>query len=236
MRPPGHHAKHDHYAGFSFFNNVALAAQKAASQGKRVLIFDWDVHHGDGTQTMFYDSDQVLFMSLHRFDDGTFYPRNGIGAPSYTGEGKGAFHNVNCAWNTGLVVNEDDREDNQVSELGCNEYKYACDEVLFPIAQRFDPDIILISAGFDAAIHDPLGWSKLCPLMFYHMTRELMKICPKVLAVLEGGYNPDYLGQHASGVVKALLGVPEESYGEPTQADRDAGFTRLSQIRGEDAV
>ena len=103
MRPPGHHAKHDHYAGFSFFNNVALAAQKAASQGKRVLIFDWDVHHGDGTQTMFYDSDQVLFMSLHRFDDGTFYPRNGIGAPSYTGEGKGAFHNVNCAWNTGLV-------------------------------------------------------------------------------------------------------------------------------------
>ena len=109
MRPPGHHAKKDIYAGFCFFNNVALAAKKAASQGKRVLIFDWDVHHGDGTQTMFYDTDQVLFMSLHRFDQQTFYPYNNTGGPSYTGEGDGAYHNVNCAWNTGLTVDEEDR-------------------------------------------------------------------------------------------------------------------------------
>ena len=159
-----------------------------------------------------------MLMSLHRFDNGTMYPRHkdGIGAPSFIGEGKGAGYNINCAWNTGLVVNEEDREDNQVSELGCNEYKYACDKVLLPIAQQFEPDIILISCGFDAGIHDPLGWSKLCPIMYYHMTCELMKICPRVLAVLEGGYNPDFLGQHASGVIKALLGIPKEHYGKPT--------------------
>ena len=85
--------------------------------------------------------------------------------------------------------------------------------------------MILISCGFDGGIHDELGWSQLCPLIFFYMTRELMKICPKLVVMQEGGYNTDFIGQHASGVVKALLG--HEHYGEPTQADRDAGYTEL---------
>ena len=94
-----------------------------------------------------------------------------------------------------------------------------------PIAREFQPDVILISCGFDGAIHDELGWSKLCPLQYYQMTKELIKICPKVIVMQEGGYNTDFLGQHASGVTKALLG--QTSYGELTQADRDAGFTEV---------
>lgn len=97
-----------------------------------------------------------------------------------------------------------------------------------PLAQEFAPDLILISCGFDGGIHDPLGWSKLCPMAFYWMTKELLSICPKVVAVQEGGYNTDYIGQHASGVVKALL--RQEDYGEPTQADIDAGYTDLEQM------
>ena len=93
--------------------------------------------------------------------------------------------------------------------------------------------MILISCGFDGAVHDELGWSNLCPLEYYRMTKELMKICPKVVVMQEGGYNTDFLGQHASGVVKALIG--HESYGELTQADVDVGFSGLDEIRGENA-
>ena len=81
-----------------------------------------------------------------------------------------------------------------MSSLGCNEYKLACEELLLPIAKQFKPDLILVSCGFDAAIHDPLGWSQLCPLMYYEMTRQLLEICPKMVVVLEGGYNTDFLG------------------------------------------
>ena len=81
---------------------MALAAKVALAKGKRVLIFDWDVHHGDGTQSAFYDTDQVMFMSLHRFDDQTFYPRREDSAPSFIGEGVGKGYNINVAWNTGL--------------------------------------------------------------------------------------------------------------------------------------
>ena len=155
-------------------------------------------------------------MSLHRFDNQTYYPRREDGDASFIGEGPGRGFNVNVAWNTGLIVDEDDRMNNQVSSLGCNEYKLACEELLLPIAKQFKPDVILVSCGFDAGIHDPLGWSQLCPLMYYEMTRQLLEICPKMVVVLEGGYNTDYLGQHASGVVKALLGVQPDEYGEPT--------------------
>ena len=105
-------------------------------------------------------------------------------------QGKG--FNVNVAWNTGSLGK---------SELGAHEYKHAFDEVLIPIAKEFQPDLILVSCGFDAAIHDELGGSNLSPLAYYWMTKELLKICPKMVVVLEGGYNTDYLGQHASGVV-----------------------------------
>lgn len=105
------------------------------------------------------------------------------------------------------------RTNNQQSELGNKEYMYACETLLFPIARQFQPDLIIVSCGFDSAIHDTLGWIQVSPIMYHHMTSELLKICPALLVCQEGGYNTDFLGQHASGVARALLG---EQFIEPT--------------------
>lgn len=121
IRPPGHHAYHNKSAGFCFFNNVAIAVKTALAEPfnlKRVAIFDWDIHHGDGTQALFYDDPRVLFMSLHRTDRLTFYPMYKECLPEFVGEGKGAGFNVNVAWETGLEVNEFDRMSNKQSDLG----------------------------------------------------------------------------------------------------------------------
>ena len=173
MRPPGHHAYHDKAAGFCFFNNVAIAVKVALSEPfnlKKVCIFDWDIHHGDGTQALFYDDPRVLFMSLHRTDKLTFYPGYKECLPEFVGEGKGAGFNVNVAWETGHVVDEFDRMNNKRSDLGNQEYRYACDNVLFPIIREYEPELIIISCGFDSAIHDFLGWSNVSPLMYQYMT------------------------------------------------------------------
>ena len=230
VRPPGHHAHAERYHGFCFFNNVALAATLAANQGKKVLIFDWDIHQGDGTQTIFYDSDRVMLMSLHRCDDLNFFPGRKDSLPQYTGNDGGKGYNVNVAWHTRRHNGK-----HGSMRLGSNEYRHACDEVLLPIAKEFNPDLILVSCGFDSAIHDQLGGAHLAPLGYYYMTQELLKICPQMIVILEGGYNTDYLGQHASGVVKALLDVPPNEYGEPTQADKDAGFTTIDDIKSDEA-
>ena len=109
-RPPGHHAKCNEPAGFCFFNNVALATKHAQTKGiTKILIFDWDIHHGDGTQQAFYDDDSVLFISLHRCDNLTFYPYNESMKPTFTGKNG---TNINVAWETGLVVDEEARENN----------------------------------------------------------------------------------------------------------------------------
>ena len=205
MRPPGHHAHSDENAGFCFFNNIALAANLAANKGNKVLIFDWDIHQGDGTQTIFYESDQVMLMSLHRLN---FFPGRLDATPDNIGSDDGEGFNINVGWSASPY--------DYKSTLGANEYRHACDEVLLPIARQFKPDLILISCGFDSAIHDELGGAHLCPLGYYYMTRELLKICPKLVVALEGGYNTDYLGQHASGVVKALMNVEPKDYGEIT--------------------
>ena len=91
-------------------------------------------------------------------------------APSFIGEGKGKYFNVNVAWETNTVVDEKNRDENKVSELGNNEYKYACDTLLFPMVREFKPDVILVSCGFDGGIHDILGWSTLSPMMYAYMT------------------------------------------------------------------
>ena len=127
---------------------------------------------------------------------------------SYVGEENGKYRNVNVAWETGSVVDDEDLTNNKASELGNNEYKYACDKLLFPMVREFNPDIILISCGFDGGIGDPLGWSTLSPMIYAYMTHKLLNICPNLLVVQEGGYNIDLLGQHASGVVRALVAGP----------------------------
>lgn len=109
-------------------------------------------------------------ISLHRRDGGTFFPRRSDCGPENIGEGKGRGYHVNVAWETGLVVNESDRKANTRSELGSNEYKLAFERLVLPLAKEFAPDVILISCGFDAGIGDPIGWSKLSPLMYFWMT------------------------------------------------------------------
>ena len=122
---------------------------------------------------------------------------------------------------------------NKVSELGNREYRYACDTLLFPVIDEYKPELIIVSCGFDSAIHDFLGWSNVTPLMYAYMTQRLSDICPKVLVVQEGGYNVEYLGQHASGVVHSLLG---DHPIEPTQADKDSGITSsISEIDPQQA-
>ena len=114
--------------------------------------------------------------------------------PEFVGEGKGKYRTVNVAWETNMVVDEAHPADNKPSHCGNNEYKHACDSLLFPMVQEFNPDIILISCGFDCAIHDPLGWCNVSPMMFAYMTHGLNKICPRLLVIQEGGYNTDFLG------------------------------------------
>ena len=184
---------------------------------------------------------------MHRCDDLSFYPYSKEMLPEYVGEGKGKYFNVNVAWQTGQVVDEINREKNTLSELGNNEYRYACDQLLFPMVQEFAPDIIIISCGFDGGIHDFLGWSQLSPLLYGYMTHKLNKICDKILVVQEGGYNVDFLGMHASGVVSALIRGPgqeglaqsngktsqqQEDYSwiQSTEADHDVGINSISQI------
>ena len=163
-----------------------------------------------------------MVMTLHRSESGTFFPCREDGGPSFVGAGAGTGYHINVAWNT------DAESEGTGSGPGAHEYRYACEQLLFPIAKEFKPDLILISCGFDSAIHDPLGESQLCPLAYYWMTRELLNICEKMVVIQEGGYNTDFLGQHASGVVKALLKIIPES---PTQADIDAGITSIEDIR-----
>jgi histone deacetylase 6 len=149
VRPPGHHSCEDKALGFCFFNNAAVAARTMQKRHgvKKVAIFDWDVHFGDGTADIFKNDDSVLYCSIHRFDNGAFYPGS-VGRDDHIGEGKGAGHNISFPFD--LVKGD--------SELvGDREYIYACEKVFFPIIREFEPEILIISAGFDSAIGDPLG-------------------------------------------------------------------------------
>ncbi|XP_055680986.1 histone deacetylase 4 isoform X5 [Lutzomyia longipalpis] len=199
VRPPGHHAEPDAAMGFCFFNSIALAARivrQRVPEVRRVLIVDWDVHHGNGTQQVFYDDPTVLYLSIHRHDDGNFFP--GTGGPTECGVGPGVGFNVNVAWSGGLSP-----------PLGDAEYLAAFRTVVMPIAREFAPDIVLVSAGFDAASGHPppLGGYMVSPACFGHLTRELMQLAEgRVILALEGGYDLPAICDSAQECVRALLG------------------------------
>ncbi|XP_029710704.1 histone deacetylase 4 isoform X4 [Aedes albopictus] len=200
VRPPGHHAEPNAAMGFCFFNSIAIAAkllrQRLASEIQRVLVVDWDVHHGNGTQQVFYDDPSVLYLSIHRHDDGNFFP--GTGGPTECGAGPGLGFNVNIAWSGGLNP-----------PLGDAEYLAAFRTIVMPIARDFQPDIVLVSAGFDAALGHPapLGGYMVSPACFGYLTRELMKLADgKVILALEGGYDLPAICDSAQECVRALLG------------------------------
>ncbi|KAL0033146.1 hypothetical protein WJX79_005419 [Trebouxia sp. C0005] len=190
VRPPGHHAESNTAMGFCFFNNAAIAARAAQAAGaERVLILDWDVHHGNGTQEIFEEDPTVMYMSIHRHDRGMFYP--GTGAHDATGTGPGQGFSVNVPWLTGGMGNGD--------------YMAAFQHVLLPIAYEFDPTLIIVSAGFDAAIGDPIGGCKVTEECFGHMTAMLQPIAP-LAVLLEGGYNLSATAAATEACLRVLLG------------------------------
>ncbi|XP_039369823.1 histone deacetylase 7 isoform X7 [Mauremys reevesii] len=208
VRPPGHHADPSTAMGFCFFNSVAIAAKQLQQKGKlsKILIVDWDVHHGNGTQQVFYKDPDILYISLHRHDDGNFFP--GSGAADEVGSGAGEGFTVNVAWTGGLDP-----------PMGDPEYLAAFRTVVMPIAHEFSPDVVLVSAGFDAADGHPppLGGYKVSAKCFGYMTRQLMSLAGgAIVLALEGGHDLTAICDASEACVSALLGneldpLPEES-------------------------
>uniref|UniRef100_A0A8B9LFR4 Protein deacetylase HDAC6 n=1 Tax=Astyanax mexicanus TaxID=7994 RepID=A0A8B9LFR4_ASTMX len=196
VRPPGHHAERDKACGFCFFNTAALTARYAQSithSALRVLILDWDVHHGNGTQHIFEEDDSVLYISLHRYEDGLFFPSSEDANYDKVGQGKGAGYNVNIPWNK--------------ATMGDPEYLAAFHNIVMPIAREFAPELVLVSAGFDAARGDPLGRYQVTPEGYAHLTHQLLSLAAgRVLVILEGGYNLNSISESMAMCTSMLLG------------------------------
>ena len=194
VRPPGHHAERDRAMGFCLFNSVAVGAEylRARFGLRRILIVDWDLHHGNGTQHSFFDDPGVLYVSTHQYP---YYP--GTGAAEDTGRGDGAGHTVNLPMAAGW---------------GDADFLPLFEDVIAPICRQFEPEFVLISAGFDAHARDPLGGLNMTEAGFAYLARILLRVARdhaagRCAAVLEGGYDLDGLTASVIAVLDEMDGI-----------------------------
>jgi acetoin utilization deacetylase AcuC-like enzyme len=219
LRPPGHHAGAAEGRGFCLFNNAALAARHAlAVRGaRRVFILDWDVHHGNGTQEVFYRDPRVVFCSLHQE---AWYP--GTGALEETGEGAGEGATINIPLPAGV---------------GDGGYRHLFEEVVLPLLRAVAPSLIVISAGYDAHHADPLGGMRLTAAGFGRLARLVRGAAATtpIVALLEGGYDLDALAYSVAATLEAFTGIDAHA-AEPPVAVREAPFAvasgRARAVRG----
>jgi acetoin utilization deacetylase AcuC-like enzyme len=213
VRPPGHHARPDQAMGFCLFNNIAVAAAHARSRGlDRVAIVDWDVHHGNGTQEIFYDDPHVLYVSTHQFP---FYP--GTGAVAESGEGDGTGYTLNVPLTAGG---------------GDAIYRGAFERLILPALAEYKPELVLVSAGFDASARDPLAEMKLSGDAFGWMARALRQIADvtasgRIVVTLEGGYD---LVALESGLLSATRGIVEGTAVDIERRVDHDDLTRASRV------
>ncbi|XP_064474934.1 histone deacetylase 6-like [Ornithodoros turicata] len=194
IRPPGHHSGPETVSGYCIFNNAAIAAEYALREHglKRVLIFDWDVHHGNGTQEIFYNDNRVLYISLHRYSLKIF-PFSEIADAPNIGEGPGKGYNINIPWRKPAMKDAD--------------YLAAMYQLLLPVASEFNPELVIISAGFDSAVGDFLGDCCVTPSCYGLMTSLLSNLAHgNVIVQLEGGYNVDQVAECLASCTSVLLG------------------------------
>jgi histone deacetylase 6 len=225
VRPPGHHALKAEANGFCLLNNAALAAKYAIEcdhdGAEKVLIVDFDVHHGQGTQRAFYEDNKVFYFSVHRYENKQYWPHLDESNYDYIGEGVGTGYNAN------VPLNE--------THAGAADYMYVLWNVLYPLALEFSPDIVIVSAGFDACCGDPVGGMDVPPDVFAHWIYHLMPTCNgKIFMALEGGYNHKVSALCVEKCVRVLLGekpFPLGNIGAPKQSTIETCKNTIKALR-----